>query len=88
MLRIFCTFAMLQANTSEDASNNTKMQQSVSGMHIAHDLIHRRSQDSGLGGGSNRKSHAMTSTEIFKKRGQRMKNQKLGVWFGLQIRFC
>ena len=36
MQRIFYTFAMLQENTSEGASNNTKMQQPVSGMHIAH----------------------------------------------------
>ena len=44
------------------------MQQPVSGMHIARGLMHRRSQDFGLGGGPNRKSHAMTSSEIFKKR--------------------
>ena len=36
-------------------------------MHIAHCLMHRRSQDFGLGGGLNRKSHAMTSSEIFEK---------------------
>ena len=79
---------MLQATTSEGARNNTKMQRPVSGMHITYDLMHRRSQNFGLGGGPNRKSHAMTSSEIFKKRGQRMKDQKLGVWFGLQIGFC
>ena len=89
MQRIFCTFAMLQATTSEGVRNNTKMQQPVSGMHIAHGLMmHRRSQDFGSGGGPNRKSHAMTSSEIFKKRGQRMKDQKLGVRFGQQMGFC
>ena len=58
------------------------MQQQVSGMHIAHGLMHRRSQDFGLGGGLNRQSHAMTSSEIFEERlfmGQRMKDQTLGV---------
>ena len=44
------------------------MPQPVSGMRIAHGLLHRRSQDFGLGEGLNRKSHAMTSSEIFKKR--------------------
>ena len=44
------------------------MQQPVSGVHIAHGLMHKRSQDFGLKGGLNRKSHAMTSSEIFKKR--------------------
>ena len=48
--------------------NNVKMQQPVSGMHIANASMHRRSQDFGLGGGLNRKSHAMTSLEIFEKR--------------------
>ena len=47
---------------------HTKMQQPVSGMHIAHGLMHRRSQDFELGGGLNRTSHAMTSLEIFEKR--------------------
>ena len=59
------------------------MPQPVSDMRIAHSLIQRRSQDFGLGGGLNRKSHAMTS-EIFKKEtfmGQRIKDQKLGVCF-------
>ena len=58
------------------------MQQPVSGKHIAHGLMHMRSQDFGLGGGLNRKSHAMMSSEIFEKRlyiGQRMKDQKLEV---------
>ena len=59
------------------------MQQPVSGMHIAHGLMHRRSQDFGLGwGGPNRKSHAMTSSKIFEERlfmGQRMEDQKLRV---------
>ena len=36
-------------------------------VRIAHGLMHRRSQDFGLGGGLNRKSNAMTSSEIFKK---------------------
>ena len=45
------------------------MQQQVSGMHIAHGVMHMRtgSQDLGLGG-PNRKSLAMTSSEIFEKR--------------------
>ena len=37
-------------------------------MHITHGLMQRRSQDFGLGGGPNRTSHGMTSSEIFKKR--------------------
>ena len=65
MQRIFCTLAMLQANTCEGALNNAKMQKPVSGMHTAHSLIHRRSQDFKLGEAANRKSHAMTSSEIF-----------------------
>ena len=44
------------------------MQQLVSGMHIAHGLMHRRSLDFELGGGLNRKSHAMTSSEVFEER--------------------
>ena len=68
MLSIFWTFAMLQATTSKSARNNTKMQQAVSGMHIAHDLMHKRSQDFGFGGRPNGKSHAMTSSQIFKKK--------------------
>ena len=67
MQHIFCTFAMLQATTSEGARSNTKTQQPVSGMQIAHGLIHRHSLDFGLAGGPNRKSHAMTSSKIFKK---------------------
>ena len=63
------------------------MQRPVSGMHIAHGLMHRRSLDFELWGGLNRKSHAMTSPEVFKKgglfMGQRMKDQKLGVWVSL-----
>ena len=43
------------------------MQQQVSGMHITHGLMHRRSQDFGLGR-PNRKSHVMTSSEIFENR--------------------
>ena len=42
------------------------MQQQVSDMHNAHGLMHRRSQDSGLGG-PNHKLHAMTSPEIFEQ---------------------
>ena len=49
-------------------ANNTKMPQPVSGMRIAHGLMHRRSQDFGLGGELNHKSHAMKSSEIFEKR--------------------
>ena len=37
-------------------------------MPIAHDLMHRRSKDFGLGGGLNRKPHAMTPSEIFEKK--------------------
>ena len=37
-------------------------------MHIAHGLMHKRSQDFELEGGLNRKVHAMTSSEIFEKR--------------------
>ena len=44
------------------------MPQPASGMRIALGLMRRRSQDFGLGGGLNRKSHAMTSLEIFNKR--------------------
>ena len=44
------------------------MQQPVSGMHIAHSLMHRRSQDFELGEGLNSAAHAMTSSEIFEKR--------------------
>ena len=49
-------------------------------MHVAHCLMRRRCQDFELGGGLNRKSHALTSSEIFEKRdfmGQKMKDQKL-----------
>ena len=62
MQRIFCSFAMLKATTSEGAHNNTKMQQPVSGMHIARGLMHERSEDFGLDGWPNRKSHAITSS--------------------------
>ena len=55
-------------NDSLKCVNNTEMLQSVSGMRTAHGLMHKRSQDFGLGGGLNRESHAMTSSEIFKKR--------------------
>ena len=47
--------------------NNANMQHQVSGMHIAHGLMHRCSQYFGLGG-PNHKSHAITSSEIFEKR--------------------
>ena len=56
------------------------MEQPVSGMHIAHGLMHKCSLDFELGGGLNRKSHAMTSSDIFDREtfmGQRMKDQKL-----------
>ena len=43
------------------------MQRQVSGMHVAHGLMPKRSQDFGLGG-PNGKSHAMKSSEIFEKR--------------------
>ena len=43
------------------------MQQPVSGIHIAHGLMHRCSLDFELGGGLNRKLHAMTSSEVFEK---------------------
>ena len=56
------------SNRSWRCVNNTKMPQSVSGMPIAHGLMHRRSQDFGMGGGLNRKSHAVTLSKIFKKR--------------------
>ena len=70
MQRIFCCFASLNvvSNRSWRCVNNIKMQQPVSGMHIAHGLMYRRSQDFGLGEGLNRKSHAITSSEIFEKR--------------------
>ena len=45
------------------------MQQPVSGVNIAHGLMHtgKCSLDFELGGGLNRKSHAMTSSEVFEK---------------------
>ena len=43
------------------------LENQVSGMHIAHGLMHRCSQYFGLGG-PNHKSHAITSSEIFEKR--------------------
>ena len=43
------------------------MQQPVYGMHIEHSLMHRRSLDFGLGGGPNRKSHAITSSKFSKR---------------------
>ena len=70
MQRIFCCFAFLQwcKQPLEKVRQHTKMQQPVSGMLIAHGLMHRRSQDFGLGGGLNRKSHGMMSSEVFEKR--------------------
>ena len=50
-------------------------------MYIAHGLMHRRSQDFGLGGGPNCKLHAITSSEIFKKRDfLRDKKEKISSW--------
>ena len=72
MQRIFCCF-------------NTKMQRPVSGMHIAHGLMHRRSLNFELGGGLNRKSCNDVVRSFWQEglfTGQRMKDQKLGVWFG------
>ena len=61
------------------------MPQPVSGMRIAHGLMHRRSQDFGLGGGLNRKSQ-FTGNDVIKKfqkerrfMGQTMKDQNVGV---------
>ena len=56
--RIFCCFAPLQCCKQPLVryADNTKMQRLVSGMHIAHGLMHRRSLDFELGGGLNRKS--------------------------------
>ena len=51
MQRIFCCFAFLQCCKQPlvKVRQNTKMQLSVSDMHIAHGLMHRRSKDFGLG---------------------------------------
>ena len=61
------------SNHSWRCVNNTTMQQPVSGMHIACGLMHRRSQDFGLEGGLNRKSHAMTSSKIYGTKNERSK---------------
>ena len=53
---------MFETTTSEGVHNNTKIQQPVSDVHIARGLMHRRSQDFGLDGGANCKSHTMTSS--------------------------
>ena len=70
MQRIFCCFASWQCCKQPlvKVRQQYYMQQPVFGMHITHDLMHKRSQDFGLGGGLNRKSHAMTSSEFFEKR--------------------
>ena len=44
------------SNRSWRCANNTKMQRLVSGMHIAHGLMHRCNLDFELGRGLNRKS--------------------------------
>ena len=60
---------MLQATARKGESAILNMQQPVFVMPIAHGLMHRRSQDFGLGwGGLNRKSHAMTPSKFFEKR--------------------
>ena len=59
MQRKFCCFAPLRCCKHWRCVNDTKMPQPVSGMRIAHGLLHRRSQDFGLGVGLNRKSFAM-----------------------------
>ena len=62
------------------------MERPVSGMHIAHGLMHWRSLDFELGGGLNRKSHAMRSSEVFQKRtfygtkNERLKSGGL-IWY-------
>ena len=57
-------------------ANNTKMQRPVSGMHIAHGLMHRRSLDFELGGGLNRKS----CNDVIKS------PRKEGLFMGLRIK--
>ena len=60
------------------------MQQPVSGAHIAHGLMHRCSLDFEYGGELNRKSHAMTSSEVFESgtfygtKNERSKAKSLG----------
>ena len=57
MQRLFCCFASLQCCKQPlvKVRQQYKMPQPVSGMRIAHGLMHKRSQDFGLGGGLNRK---------------------------------
>ena len=60
------------------------MQQPVSGIHIAHGLMHGCSLDFEQGGGLNRKTHAMTSSEFLKSetfygtKNERSKAKSLG----------
>ena len=57
------------------------MQQQVSGMHIAHGLMLRRSQDFGLRGAKQQ----ITCNDVirnFRKKEFYEKDQKLWVWFG------
>ena len=74
------------SNRSWRRANNTKMQRPVSGMHIADGLMHRRSLDFELRGGLNHESYNDVIKSFWTEglfMGQRMKDQKLGVWFGL-----
>ena len=67
------------------------MQQPVSGIHIAHGLMLVRSLDFELGRGLYCKSCNDVIRSFWKKgllMGQRMKGQKLGVWFGSQPGFA
>ena len=73
------------SNHSWRCANNTMMPRPVSGIHNAHGLMHRCSLDFELGGGINRKSCNDVIRSCWKEglfMGQRMKGQKLGVWFG------
>ena len=81
---------MLLATTRKGVYNNTKMQRQVSGMHIAHGFMRRRSQDFALGW-PNCKSHANVMRNFQEEElfiGQRIKDQKLRVWFGTEVGFC
>ena len=53
MQRVFCCFTPLQCCKQPlvNCANNAKMQQPVSGMHIAHGLMYRRSLDLNWEGG-------------------------------------
>ena len=62
------------------------MQRPAFGMHIAHGLTHKRSQDYRLRGAKlqikcNDVIKILQKERLFM--GQRMKDQKLGVWFGM-----